>query len=534
LPAAKLAGLGRSVLQKVGIGGGAAGITEQALQETGVALGREEKDPLGVGIAAATGGLAETIKPAFQGTREFLRARSARLEKAQIGRVAPAVERAQEATEGLAEVTGERVGLFQAQQTQTPSELIKQRILGQLSSSSQTAADALQRQNREAFQATEGLLNTIAPSQVVETGADRFRSAAQAAIETRKISRAEAASPLYKQAFRRQRQGSTPLINTKGLESKIAGIIRGSDETGQVARSLEKINDKIVNTKGDLQKLHSVKLEIDNLIEGQGENALGRTTKRAITETKNDLVDLLVDQSPSYRAARDEFIRLTPAVEELDRQLIGKIANISDDQLREVSSRVFNPREINPAVLKQARQVIKEVDPGAWNDIVRVEAERRFGALGELLSDQGDEAISNIPGQIKRALFGNEKNRKVFLSALNNEQRQNFRYLEDVLKRASTGRAAGSPTTPFKEALSQMRGVAGVLRDTIFRPVSTVQGVGEASLFDRRTSALAKVMFDPQWRPQMQHLMSLDSNSPAAARAMTQLFNEVDKAEETE
>lgn len=534
IPAARIASLGKTVAQKIGLGGVAAGATEQALQETGVALGREERDPADVAIAAGLGGLAETIVPAVQGTREFLRARRAGVERGAIEAIEQPVAQAREAVAGLQEATGQEVGLFQAQQTLTPVELIKQRVLPQLDASSRTAASALERQNTEAFDATTQLINTIAPDQVIETGAQRFRNAASSAREARRIIRSETASPIYKQAFRRQRQGKTPLLNTQALENKINGIIRGSDQTGQIAGNLGRVGDKINTAEGNLQRLQSVKLEIDNLIEGRGDNALGRSTLRALTDVKNDLVDLMVEQSPSYRAARDEFIRLTPAIEELDNSLIGRISNIPDDQLKNVASKIFDPREINPTVLRNAQNVINDVDPGAWDDVVRVELERRLGGLRNFLNETGDEAVSNIPGQINSALFGNPKNRQVFMSALNPEQRRNFGYLETVLRRAMKGRAAGSPTTPFKEAIDKMRGVAGVLRDTIFRPVSTIQGVGEQSLFDRRIAGLAEAMFNPQWRPQMETLRALDPNSPAAARAMLQLLDDIESSDQQE
>lgn len=534
IPAARLAGLGRGLLQKLGIGAAASGATEQALQEVGVELGREQRDPTGTAIAAATGGAAELVVPAFQGVRAFLRARRAGVEREALGTVEEAVTSSREAVEGLARATsGPEVGLFQAQQTLTPSELLKQRLLPQLSASTRTASNALERQNVEAFNATADLIRTIAPDQVVETGAGRFRDAALRAREVRTLARTETASPIYKQAFRRQRQGRTPLLDTSSLERKIAGISGAETQGGQVSNSLNRVGDRITAANGDLRRLHSTKIEIDNMIEGQGANALGRSTRRFLVDIQTDLVDLMTTQSPSYRAARSEFIRLSPAVNELDASLIGRIADIPNDQLDNVASKVFNPRGINPAILRNAKQVIEDVDPGAWNDIVRVELERRFGGFSNFVADNGEQAISNIPGSINTTLFGNPKNRRVFLSALNPEQRQNFVYLETVLRRSMQGRAAGSPTTPFKEALDRMRGVAGVFRDTLFRPVSTLQDVGAQGLFDARVARLAEAMFNPQWRPQMNQLRALDPNSPAAARAMTQLLDDIGKEEST-
>lgn len=529
----KLASFGKSLAKKAGISFGANVATEQALQEFGVEMGRTERDPVGTLIAGGAGVASEVIKPVFQGARAILRARKAGVEKEALGAVAGTVATAEEAIKGLAEATGGKTaGLFPAQKTLTPVELLKQRLLPQLSASTRIATQALEDQNRQVFNATTELIATIAPDQAVATGAGRFRDAAARAIEVRKLARTEAASPIYKQAFRRQRQGKTPLIDTDSIIKKITGITKGSDASGQIAGNMNTIKSKIQGAGGDLQKLQSVKIEIDNLIEGQGSKTLGRATKRALVNVQTDLVDAMIAQSPSYKAARLEFIRLTPAVEELDKSLIGKIVKIPDDQLKNIAGRIFDPRETNPLVLRNAKKVIDDVDPGAWDEILRVELERRMGGLSSFVADNVDDVASNIPGKINTALFGNPKNRDVFLSALSNDQRKNFGYLETVIRRAMRGRAAGSPTTPFKEALDKMRGVGGIIRDTIFRPVSTLQDVGAQSLFDRRVAKLADAMFNPQWKPQMKKLRALNPNSPAAARAMTQLLDDIGQEEQ--
>ena len=534
IPAAKIASLGRTLAQKVGLAGAAAGATEQALQETGVELGRTQRDPLATGLATALGPVGEVVGPAVVAVREGRRAAKAGIARESLGQVEPAIKQAEEAVEAVKGTTGQEVGLFQAQKTQTPSELVQQRIIPQLEAGSKTAAEALKKQNQEAFDATAGLIRSIAPDEVVATGSQRFRDAAKLAVDQKRINRTLKTSPIFKQAFRRQRQGETPPINTKDIESKIEGIIRGSDETGQVASNLKNVTNKIKLADGNLQKLQSVKIEIDNLIDGRGDSAVGKATKRFLTSVKSDLVNSMESQSPSFKSAMDEFRRLSPEVNAIENQIVGQIAKIPDDRLKSVSSKIFDPTEINPKVLADAKKVIQSVDPGAWDDLVRVELERRFGGLKNFISEQGEESIANIPGQIDRAIFGNPKNRQVFLSALNPDQKRNMIFFETVLKRASSGRAAGSPTTPFKEALERMRGVAGVLRDTVFRPVSTAQSIGEQTLFDRRLGSLAKAMFDPQWKPQMLQLRKLDPNSPASARAMTQLLKEIESTETKE
>jgi hypothetical protein len=123
---ARLAGFGKNLLQKVGIGGVAAGTTEQALQEVGVELGRKERDPLATGIATLTGGLAEGVVPAVQAIRAGRQASRVGAAADEIQQVSGSVKAAQEASEK----TG--VILFQAQQTGLPAQLEKQAFVAQL------------------------------------------------------------------------------------------------------------------------------------------------------------------------------------------------------------------------------------------------------------------------------------------------------------------------------------------------------------------------------------------------------------------
>ncbi len=75
IPATKLAGLGKTTVQKAAIGAAGAGATEQGLQETGMLLGRKERDPGATALAAGLGGVGEVVVPAFQAFRGASRAR---------------------------------------------------------------------------------------------------------------------------------------------------------------------------------------------------------------------------------------------------------------------------------------------------------------------------------------------------------------------------------------------------------------------------------------------------------------------------
>ena len=221
-------------------------------------------------------------------------------------------------------------------------------------------------------------------------------------------------------------------------------------------------------------------------------------------------------------------------MKELEDSVIGQIAKINDTQLKTVAQKIFDPRTelTDPSSIRNAKKAIESVDPQAWNDLIRVEMNRRLGGLEQLIEEIPGDFVGNIPGQLRRTLFGNPSQRKALLAGMNEEQKQNFKYLETVLKRASSGRAAGSPTAAFGQAIEKLKGVSSVVRDFVFRPLSTLQQTGERGIFDRNVANLSRVMFDPDFKPQLKKLKKLNQDSPAAARALTQLLNEADSREQ--
>lgn len=527
-PAAGVAAVPAALAAKVGVGAATAGLTQAAIEGIQSQVGGE-LDESEIAIATALGGAAELVVPAIQAVRQSRQAAKVGAQRAEVETVREAIRPAQEATQAVEQVTGQRVGLFPAQQTQVPSELLKQRILPQLDAGAQTAAAALERQNKEVFDATSDLLNTIAGPEVAITGAGRFRTAAQNAIQSAKNSRSAATSDLYREALD---TGATADLGP--VRDLVKQNLDGAPEGGEIIKTMKKIAVFLKpknGTEPTLRQLQKTKFELDSMLEKFGENALGNSTKRDVVELKRLLVSQMEEASPLYKTANDEFARLSPAVTNLENSIIGGASKVKDVDLQNISRRIFSPNS-NPEVVKNAKAVIDQADPGAWNDMLRTELQRRFGGIETLAEDIPGELVGNVPGQLRRAIFGNPEQRRTLLSAMNRDQKQNFIYLEQVLKRAASGRAAGSPTAAFGQALEKLRGTASVLRDFIFRPVKTLQETGERGLFDRNVASLTKAMFDPNFQPQMARLRALNPNSPAAARAFAQLLNTASEDEQ--
>jgi hypothetical protein len=521
---ARLANLGKTLLQKVGIGAAGAGATEQGLQEIGVALGREERDPVSTAIATGTGGLAEVAVPAIQAFRGARQAKAIGAGKEEIEQVAENVMIAQRA----GEETG--IPLFQAQQTGVPSQLERQSFVAQLPAGTQSAVKELAAQNKAAGDAVESFLNQIAPPESIVTGAEKFRTAAKASLEKANSLRAEKASPLYKQALD---DGAS--VNLTPLREAIASKLDDLPESGEIAKSLRRVLTLTKGAKGSpasLRRLHNAKIEVDQMINKVGEGALGNTTKNELEDAQKLLLNQMDEASPAYKSARDVFAEASPPVVKAQESIVGKIADLDDAQLKQIHGKIFDPAQTNPQVTAQARKAISDIDPDAWDQLVRIELEKRLGSI-KSIAEGG--TVDNIPGQLFRAIFPNDKSTKVLLNSLGAEQKRNIKYLQIALKRASLGRPGGSQTAAREEIKRELRGgIFQSLRELFRSPISTITSAGEDAAFNSRAAALAKAMYDPTWKAEMKAIRKFSPKSPAAGRALTQLINDIEATERTE
>jgi hypothetical protein len=526
-------GLPTSTLQKVAVGGAGAGLTQTAIEGLQSQIGGTF-DPSEIAIATGLGGVAETVLPAIQAFRNSRRAKAIGAETEEVAKAVESIRPTTQAQQGLEEVTGVDVPLFQAQQTQIPSELLKQRVLPQLDAGARTAAQALEKQNKAAFEATGELINTIAPEGSIVSASSRFREASKLAVDSAKQRRSAAVRPLYDEAL--LVGGTVDLNSTKSMIKTILDEApKGSDfeKVGlQLSRLIEPLKEGATPTLRQLQK---AKISMQDIIDGVGDKAVSGTIKGEVAGVKRELVNMMEEASPLFKQAEDKFKEMAPAVKELEDSILGQVSKVDDTQLKNIAQRIFDPKAglTDPQSVLNAKKVIQEVDPDAWNQLLRVEMNRRIGGLEQLIEEIPGDFVGNIPGQLRRTLFGNPQQRKALMMAMNEEQKTNFKYLETVLKRASSGRAAGSPTAAFGQAIEKLKGVGGVIRDAIFKPLSSLQKIGEGSLFDRNVARLTEVMFDPKFKPQLNKLKKLNPESPASARAMIELLNIDSEADTT-
>jgi len=507
----KIAGLGQGLAKRFAIGAAATGATEAGLQKGVQALGsKQEVDPVTVGMATGLGGVAEVAGPLVRG----------QLAKRRAAKVGAEVEGM---TEALGQVTqAERVTkktgipLTRPQKTGVLTDLERQSYVASLPGGSKKAAETLQAQNRAAWEAVTDVMNKLAPAEAVETAAGKTREAAAKAIRAKKQARTQAAKPYYDEAF-----ADTSPVELPETMAKIKELKEGFTEGGDVWKILEMAENRIepkikvaaigdapattVVKRPNLKQLNGTKKEFDSKINKFGTDSLGQEEKRALTEIKNTMRDEMAEVSPSYKQALETHAEFSPDVQRLEDSIIGKIAGLDDTQLKSVSSKLFDVQEAgaNAASVVKARKIIEAQDPQVWRDITRLEFQKRLGKMRATADELGG-TIENIPGQMNRALFGNVAQSKTLYAGLDKETAKNVRFLQEGLKRASGGRPGGSQTAIRGVIQKELKGgVGGAIRDFIGSPLKAAGDVGADYAFEQRTRALANVMFDPKWRPQL-------------------------------
>jgi hypothetical protein len=515
-PAGRMAAIPATLGKKVAVGSLASAGTQAGIEAGQSAIGGDF-DKSEVALAGALGGAAELVMPAIQGIRQARKTGELGASARELEQVAPSIAKADEA------VAATGVPLFQAQKTLVPSQLEKQSFIASLPAGTLKASKELKAQNKAAGQAVDDFLGLVAPPESVVTGAEKFRSAAQRAIGRAKEIRAEKSSPLFKEAFD---EGLS--LDTSGIVASLKTTLDDFPEQGEVARTLSKVSQmltpKVAGNPQSLRQLQNIKVEIDQMINRVGEGSLGNTTKANLVQVKNQLLDSMDQVSPVFKEARETFARNSAPIGALEDSIIGKIASIKDVDLKSISSKMFNPAESNPAVVAKAKAIITDVDPDAWNQLVRVELERRLGSI----KPAEGETLQNIPGQLYRAIFGNDKQTKVLYQALDPEQSKNLKFIQTALGRARIGRPGGSQTAAREEIKKELSGGAvKSIREFFSSPIKTVTDIGDDAAFNSRVSALAETMYNPKWSPKMKAIRKLSPDSPAAARAMAQLLDDI-------
>ena len=531
-PAGRLAALASSLVTKMGSGLALASATELSKQAVTGELG--VIDPYDASEVLVAGALQFVGEGAQQGFRSLKNARQAINTGSEVGQVAKTqsnVATAEEAQKAIREL-GVDVPLFKGQKTVNPKTLEEMQTVTQLEGGATKAMNLLDEQNIQAEKAVDLVLNIISDGaeDALVIAPDIFRAAARDAVETPKRLRSKEAGPLYSQARRRQRQGKAPPINTKTLGAKVSNMLNQEGSNSDAGIMLSRVLERIKSSEGKINKLQAVKKDLDGKIDPSNMGT-DNNIKRILGVVQRDLVETMDKGSPSLRAGKQVFQEMSPAVEEVEKSILGVIAKTKDVNLKGISKAMFNPAETNIKTIKIAKAKINAADPGAWNVLLRSEVERRMGSIKLNMDDMTNQ---NVPLMLKNAIFGNNRNTEILYAGAEGEALKNLKYLNVVLTRAAKGRMPGSPTATRKEILDELRtkGVGGKIIDILTSPLETAGAVVTGQSTKQRqinnVSKLTDLVFDSKFTADMKELRNLNPNTSAALKTFLQLLNTPD------
>ncbi len=441
----------------------------QQAQETG------QVDPLqnltAAGLGAAGGAAGEAVGAGITG---FLNRRAAR----DLDRLDPAQV---QQLRGQAQEQG--VQLTPAELTGLPSLAAQQKLLGNVPGAGDDLGDFYRVRAEEQIEpAVERFLGSISDFQGDEAAGELTRAAATRAQNTVAQMRSDAARPLYDRAF-----AEAQPVNTDPVMATIKNAKARFPGTGEVSKTLTKVErlltdqaDDFALPVTDISVLHGAKIEIDQMLEGVNvAKRLGRTTQAQLTNVKSKLVQAMDEASPAYGEARAVFADLSPGVARVREGVAGTIADLPDQQLRTVASRLFDKSKISPRSVTEAKRQLQGADPVAWQAIKRSFLEDAWIKAGtQTLGSQG--APVNQGAKFRKAMLGNARQMQNIKNALEPGEFTALNNLSQVLEASGRVKPIGSDTAWNQEVLRAQKSMArsplsrviGALNPNVLRDVS--------------------------------------------------------------
>jgi hypothetical protein len=292
----------------------------------------------------------------------------------------------------------DRIGLniTPAEASGDPISAAMQGRLGTSKKGAQQLYDFSKNRLGQEKQAVRTFLDDLSPDG--SSAAEDIRAAAMKSLTGKEQALAKSAKPLYKSS-------AMQLVP----EDKMAALVNEPIITD----ALKKIgNDPIFASElkgfepNSIKVLDLTKRNIDDSIESAMRGG-EKNKARLLMGAKEKLLSVMDEASPDYAAARSLYSEGAKPLEKLRNSYVGKIANLSDQQLKSVSKTIFDPAQTDVKVLAKMRNEISNNNPEAWRRIIRNEMERRLD------QSAGDYAGSTFYGKILRS----DRDFKQFMTA---------------------------------------------------------------------------------------------------------------------
>ena len=420
-----------------------------------------------------------------------------------------------------------------------PSLIKQQKLLGRLDDSANIMGDFYSKRRGAVGKALNEFMDLIAVEKSAFEGNLQGVKATAQHIENLKTVRGKAASPYYKKAYDRgAKLDVTPII--KKLDEEIS-LAAGSATYGDKSKlktvksffyDEEKTKEGVRRyLKSDVQRLDNVKKAISDM-EGSALNSRKDNLARKLGDIRRSLTDYMDETVAEYGVAREVFGRLSRPLDEMDESILGTIADLKKEKAKQAGRMLFSSIESDPATVIRARHAIKLTGgEGVWEGLVRGHI---TDVIESKLKDTAQRS-ANLGGRIRKTLFGSDKQRKIWKTALTQTQYEAMDDLMHVLD--ATSRAGGGESitafaqqsiASFKdEASGPIKKFIRLIANPLAIPGKLDEAI-EARAFEKYTEKLADAITSPDAQTKLRQLRIMSTNekifAPAAAAFYVDLF----------
>ena len=248
----------------------------------------------------------------------------------------------------------------------------------------------------------DDFLTSLAPT--TEGVNVQTREAANRIVEKQIKQRAEKAAPLYKKAKTKKIEPSmlTSLRSDPLIDDAITYVMKNKAYNKYIKGESDNSIAVLDLAKRELAARGQVGYNPEKPISNTERGSYISSSKRLDTELKRN--------NKTYREATKAFAEDSPAVVALYQSPIGKMARMSDGQLKNVTKNIFDRSQTDTKRFNEVADRIYKEDPNLWNKIVRSHVENKLN-----MAKRGDVASIMYDN-----VFGTARDRQQLYDAVKN------------------------------------------------------------------------------------------------------------------
>lgn len=359
-----------SFLPFSGIGAEAKGL-EGILKRAGAASAyavSQNQNPVTAALAAPIAeGLANTVKAGVKNATQLTPQNIVKKSVFQDVELTPEVQERLDAAkrQGINLTPAEAAGSEQAGAAQGQT--------GITNAGSKIVRDAAKQRKMQETNAISNFYNTI--SNTTKNAPQDVREALQNEKESLINQRKQEAEPWYKKS-EMQKVPQNWIKNLKDNDPNINNAIN------------DVLNDERYQKKGELlnvpentiKVLDYAKRNLDSKIKAAlSGDKTNNDLARILKGSRDDLVSKIDSINPNYKMSRQIYAEKSQPINMFDKSEVGRISDLNDLQLKNVSNQIFDPAQTDLSVLKNIKDTVRNQNPAAWDKIVRYQMEKLMG-----------------------------------------------------------------------------------------------------------------------------------------------------------